>query len=166
MALLRVPQATKCVKVQTHVSAKVPLTNAWVNEVFPTARKPRMATLRCTMAGSFFGIVLPKVCYYNPTKVRVIIIRELIAIRNRKQDAFYSFRHSGKVRAVRVTSSQHAHACMQMFLFGLSHRLALQFALLRMRNEKTSRREKIDPAWSRKRSTNTYYCEQRRTETQ
>jgi len=83
-----------------------------------------MATLRCTMAGSFFGIVLPKVCYYNPTKVRVIIIRELIAIRNRKQDAFYSFRHSGKVRAVRVT------ACMQMFLFGLSHRLALQFALL------------------------------------
>ena len=48
-----------------------------------------MATLRCTMAGSFFGIVLPKVCYYNPTKVRVIIIRELIAIRNRKQDAFY-----------------------------------------------------------------------------
>ena len=54
--------------VPTHVSAKVPLTNAWVNEVFPTARKPRMATLRCTMAGSFFGIVQTKVCYHTPTK--------------------------------------------------------------------------------------------------
>lgn len=49
--------AKPTLKIVTHVSAKVPLTNAWVNDVFPTARNPRMATLRCTMAGSFFGIV-------------------------------------------------------------------------------------------------------------
>ena len=51
-------------QIITHVSAKVPLTNAWVNDVFPTARNPRMATLRCTMAGSFFGIVQTKMCQY------------------------------------------------------------------------------------------------------
>ena len=48
----------------THVSANVPLTKAWVNDVFPTARNPRMATLRCTMAGSFFGIVKTKMGNY------------------------------------------------------------------------------------------------------
>ena len=60
----RPPRHKIQLKITTHVSAKVPLTNAWVNDVFPTARNPRMATLRCTMAGSFFGIVQPKMCHY------------------------------------------------------------------------------------------------------
>ena len=146
MALLRVPQATKCVKVQTHVSAKVPLTNAWVNEVFPTARKPRMATLRCTMAGSFFGIVLPKVCITpQPRLVRVIIIRELIAIAR-------ACIHSGKVRAVRVTSPHLAHAHVSFWAVTVTSSCKLCNCLLAplLRMRKTSRREKIDPAWSRK----------------
>ena len=41
----------------THSSEKVPLTNAFVNEVFPTARNPNTAILRCTNVGSPFGIV-------------------------------------------------------------------------------------------------------------
>ena len=61
----RPPRRKIRLKIITHVSAKVPLTNAWVNDVFPTARNPRMATLRCTMAGSFFGIVQTKMCHYT-----------------------------------------------------------------------------------------------------
>ena len=58
--------------------------------------------------------------YYTPTKVRVIIIRELIAIAR-------ACIHSGKVRAVRVTSPHlarslaHAHVSFCFFLGCHSH---------------------------------------------
>jgi MFS family permease len=42
---------------RTYVSANVPLTNALVRELFPTARKPRIATLRWTSWGSLFFIL-------------------------------------------------------------------------------------------------------------
>ena len=40
----------------TYVSEKVPLTKAFVNDDFPTARKPKIATLRWTRAGSLFAV--------------------------------------------------------------------------------------------------------------
>ena len=90
-----------------------------------------MATLRCTMAGSFFGIVLPKVCYYTPTKVRVIIIRELIAIASKilgyVVDAFI---HSGKgAKASGQSGLPHLsmHADVSFWAVTLSHRLAYMY---------------------------------------
>jgi hypothetical protein len=41
----------------TYVSAKVPLTKAFVRELFPTARKPRIATFLCTSCGSLGGMI-------------------------------------------------------------------------------------------------------------
>ena len=40
----------------TYVSAKVPLTKALVKEDLPTARNPKIATLRCTSWGSLLAV--------------------------------------------------------------------------------------------------------------
>jgi len=57
----RVKSVASCVWIKTYVSEKVPLTKAFVRDDFPTALKPRIATLRWTRAGSLLaggGIVI------------------------------------------------------------------------------------------------------------